>query len=123
MLTLQYTPVSGVWAVCVPLTDVPGPGHGALDLGPPDEVPDAGHPVSDEGEGGHEQGEHHSAVLGVALQLLKQAQQPEQPHCLQQVHPKVLEDDTNTHTHTDTRDHAHRSRLRSEEHTSELQSR
>ena len=57
----------------------------ALHLLASDDVPDAGHPVGQQGEHGHEQREHHGAVLGVAVQLLQQPQQPQQPHRLQQV--------------------------------------
>ena len=35
----------------------------ALDLPLADVEPDAGHPVGEQGEHGHEQGEHHGAVL------------------------------------------------------------
>lgn len=51
-------------------TYVPGGRAVAFDLTAADEVPDAGHPVSQQGERGHEQGEDHSAVLGVTIQLL-----------------------------------------------------
>lgn len=66
------------------LTNVPGVGA-VFDLSASNEVPDAGHPVGQQGEHGHEQGENHSAVLGVPVHLLEQTQQPEQTHCLQQV--------------------------------------
>lgn len=79
--------------VCV-LTDIPG--SRTFDLLAADEVPDAGHPVSQQGEHGHEQSENHSAVLRVPLQLLQQPQQPEQPDRLQQVDPEVL----HRYTHT-----------------------
>ena len=78
------------------LTDVPGVGA-VFDLSASDEVPDAGHPVGQQGEHGHEQGEDHSTVLGVTLQLLEQPQQAQQPHCLQQMDPKVLQKHTHRH--------------------------
>lgn len=51
------------------LTDVPVVGV-SLHLHLADDVPDAGHPVGQQGERGHEQREDHCAVLGVAIQLL-----------------------------------------------------
>lgn len=65
-------------------------GGAVLDLIAADEVPHAGHPVGEQGEGGHEQREHDGAVLRVAVQLLQKAQQAQQTHCLQQVDAKVL---------------------------------
>lgn len=67
------------------LTDFPGNGVAALDLLAPNDVPDAGHPVGEQGEHGHEQGQHHGAVLGVAVQLLQQAQQAQEADRLEQV--------------------------------------
>lgn len=54
----------------------------ALNLTAADEVPDAGHPVSKQGEGRHEQCEDHGAVLRVAVQLLQEAKQPQETHRL-----------------------------------------
>ena len=51
-------------------TYIPGGGAVTFDLAASDEVPHAGHPVGQEGKGGHEQGEDHGAVLGVPVQLL-----------------------------------------------------
>lgn len=51
-------------------TYIPGDGAVAFDLTASDEVPDAGHPMAQQGECGHEQGEDHGAVLRVAVQLL-----------------------------------------------------
>lgn len=76
---------------CV-LTNIPG--GGTFHLLATYEVPDAGHPVGQQGEHGHQQREHHGAVLRVALQLLQQAQQPQQPDGLQQVDTKVLRGET-----------------------------
>lgn len=75
------------------LTDVPGDGVAALYLRPADDVPDAGHPVSQQSKGRHEQRQNHGAVLGVAVQFLQQAQQPQQTHRFQQVHQGRLEGD------------------------------
>lgn len=63
-----------------------------MNLAAADEVPNTRHPVGQQGEGGHEQGEDHGAVLRVAVQLLQEAQQPEEAHRLQQVDPEVLEE-------------------------------
>lgn len=71
-------------------TYVPGGGVIGLNLAAPDEVPDTGHPVCQEGECGHEQREDHGAVLGVTIQLLQEAKKPKETHRLQQVDPKVL---------------------------------
>lgn len=57
------------------LTDFPGNGVAAFYLLAPDDVPDAGHPVGEQSEHRHEQGQDHGTVLGVAVQLLQQAQQ------------------------------------------------
>lgn len=46
--------------------------------------------MGEQGEGGHEQREDHGAVLGVAIQLLQQAQETQESYRLQQVNPKVL---------------------------------
>ena len=78
---------------CAP-TDVPRAGAVVLDLGASDEVPETGHPVGQQGEGGHEEGEDHGAVLGVAVQLLQETQQAQQAHRLQQVDPEVLRAET-----------------------------
>lgn len=72
------------------LTDVPGAGVVALQLLAADDVPDAGHPVCQQCKHGHEQREHHGAVLRVPVQLLQQPQQPQQPHRLQQVNQRGL---------------------------------
>lgn len=45
--------------------------------------PNAGHPVSEQGEHSHEQGEHNRAVLRVPVQPWQQAQQTQQAHGLQ----------------------------------------
>lgn len=57
------------------LTNFPGNGVAAFYLLPPNDVPGAGHPVCEQSEHGHEQGQDHRTVLGVAVQLLQQAQQ------------------------------------------------
>lgn len=57
------------------LTNFPGNGVAAFYLLAANDVPDAGHPVGEQSEHRHEQGQHHGAVLGVAVQLLQQAQQ------------------------------------------------
>lgn len=72
------------------------PGRVALDLAAPDEVPDARHPVRQQGERGHEQREHHGAVLGVPVQLLQEAQEAQEAHRFQQVNPEILREDENT---------------------------
>lgn len=51
--------------------------------------------MGQQGERGHEQGEDHGAVLGVAVQLLQEAQKAQEAHGLQQVNPKVLGEDEN----------------------------
>lgn len=66
------------------LTDIPVVGIG-LNLHLADNVPDAGHPVSQQGEHGHQQRQDHSAVLRVAVHLLEQSQQTEQTDCFQEV--------------------------------------
>ncbi len=71
-------------------TYIPGGGAIAFNLTASNEIPDAGHPVGEQGEGGHEQGEHDGAVLGVTVQLLQEAQEAEETHRLQQVNPEVL---------------------------------
>lgn len=63
------------------LTDVPGNRVAAFDLRASDDIPDAGHPVSQQSKGRHEQRQNHSAVLGVTIQFLQQAQQTEQTNC------------------------------------------
>lgn len=72
------------------LTNLPGAGVIALQLLAADDVPDAGHPVRQQREHGHEQRQHHGAVLRVPIQLLQQPQQPQQPHRLQQVNQRGL---------------------------------
>lgn len=72
----------------------------ALHLFPSDDIPDAGHPVSEQSEHGHEECEHHGTVLRVTIQLLKQTQESQQTYRLQQVNQRCL---TNTHTHTHVR--------------------
>lgn len=73
------------------LTDVPGDRVAAFYLRPPDDIPDAGHPVSQQSKRRHEQRQNHGAVLGVTIQLLQQAQQSEQTDRFQQVHQGRLE--------------------------------
>lgn len=51
-------------------TYIPGSRAVTFDLAASDEVPDARHPMGQQGERGHEQGEDHGAVLGVTIQLL-----------------------------------------------------
>lgn len=58
-------------------TDIPVVGVG-LHLHLADDVPDAGHPVGQEGEHRHEQGQDHRAVLRVAVHLLQEPQQTKQ---------------------------------------------
>lgn len=41
----------------------------------PNDIPDAGHPVSKQGKHGHEKRENNCAVLGVTIQLLKETQE------------------------------------------------
>lgn len=77
-------------------TYIPRGGAVTLNLAAANEVPNTCHPVGQQGEGGHEQGEDHGAVLRVAVQLLQEAQQPEEAHRLQQVDPEVLEERTTT---------------------------
>ena len=48
-----------------------------------DGVPDAGQPVSDEGEGAHEQEEDGSSIFWVTVQLSGHSYQPQQPGCFQ----------------------------------------
>lgn len=67
------------------LTYVPGEGVILFHLPFPYDIPDAGHPVSEQGKHGHEKGEDDCAVLGVAVQLLKEAQEAQKPHCFQEV--------------------------------------
>lgn len=71
-------------------TYIPGGGAIAFNLTASNEIPDAGHPVGQQGERGHEQGEDHSAVLRVTVQLLQEAQEAQETHRLQQVNPEVL---------------------------------
>ena len=47
--------------------------------------------MGEQGKHGHEQGQHHGAVLRVAVQPGEQAKQPQESHCLQQVRPEVLQ--------------------------------
>ena len=54
-----------------------------------DDVPDAGEPVRHEGEEEHQQGEYDGAVLGVAVHLLQEAREPQQPGQLHQVNVAV----------------------------------
>lgn len=54
----------------VALTYVPGYGVTAFYLLASDDVPDTSHPVSQQSKHRHEQGQDHSAVLGVAVQFL-----------------------------------------------------
>jgi len=49
-----------------------------------DGVPDAGEPVRDEDERGHEQQQHGGAVLRVAVELARDAHQPQQARRLEQ---------------------------------------
>lgn len=63
------------------LTDVRGNRVAAFYLGTSDDVPDAGHPVSQQSKGRHEQRQNHGAMLGVTIQFLQQAQQTEQTNC------------------------------------------
>lgn len=67
------------------LTYVPGEGVVLFHLPLPYDIPDAGHPVGQQGKHGHEEREDDGAVLGVAVQLLEEAQQAQQPHCFQKV--------------------------------------
>ena len=59
-----------------------------------DDVPDAGEPVRQYGEHCHQQSQHDDAVLRIAIELLKQACQPQQPSYLEQVYQRTLR----THT-------------------------
>ena len=65
-------------------------GFAALDLPLANVKPDAGDPVREQGKHGHEQCQHHGAVLRVPVQPRKQAQQAQQAHSLQQMGPEVL---------------------------------
>lgn len=67
------------------LTYVPGEGVILFHLPFPYDIPDAGHPVSDQGKHGHEECEDDCAVLGVAIQLLKETQEAQEPNCFQKV--------------------------------------
>ena len=58
----------------IPLTPRPRPASS----------PNASKPVRDEGERGHEEDEDCGAVLGVAVDFARHADQPEQPRRLQQ---------------------------------------
>lgn len=71
-------------------TDLGQLGFAALNLLLADVEPDAGHPMGEQREDSHEQGEHNRAVLRVPVQSRQQAQQAQQPHGLQQVSPNVL---------------------------------
>lgn len=51
-------------------TYIPGGGAVTFNLAASNEVPHTGHPVGQQGKRGHEQGQNHSAVLGVTVQLL-----------------------------------------------------
>lgn len=68
------------------LTNVPEQRVIGLHLPAPDDIPDAGHPMSKECKNGHEQREHHRTALRVPLQLLQQPQQPQEPYRFQQVY-------------------------------------
>lgn len=72
------------------LTNIPVVGV-CLHLHLANDVPDAGHPVGQQGEHGHEQRQHHRAVLRVAVHFLEQTQQPEQTDCFQEVDHGHLE--------------------------------
>lgn len=78
------------------LTNVPGYRVAALDLRASDDVPDAGHPVSQQSKRRHEQRQNHGAVLGVTVQLLQQAQETQQPNCFQQVDQRRLATESQT---------------------------
>lgn len=81
-LTVQTQPCSRTHL----LTDVPGNRVVAGELFAADDVPDAREPVCEQSEDGHEEREHHGAVLRVTVHLLQQTQQTQQTHGLQQVH-------------------------------------
>lgn len=67
------------------LTYVPSEGVVLFHLPFPYDIPDAGHPVSKQGKHGHEECEDDCAVLGVAIQLLQEPQEAQQPHSFQEV--------------------------------------
>lgn len=66
------------------------PSIARLDLSASNHVPDAGHPMRHQGKDGHQQGQHHGAVLRVAVQLLQQAEEAQQPHSLEEVDQRCL---------------------------------
>lgn len=66
------------------LTNIPVVGV-CLHLHLADNVPDAGHPVGQQGKHGHEQRQDHGAVLRVAVHFLEQPQQTEQTDRFQEV--------------------------------------
>ena len=57
-----------------------------------DDVPDAGQPVSQYGEHGHEQSEHHERVLGVAFKFLHETGKAQQTGHLEQVYESSLKE-------------------------------
>lgn len=57
------------------LTYVPGKRVILFHLPFPNDIPNAGHPVSKQGKHGHEKCENNCAVLGVTIQLLKETQE------------------------------------------------
>lgn len=73
------------------LTDIPVVGIG-LHLHLAYDVPDAGHPVGQQGEHGHQQRQDHRAVLRVAVHLLEQTQQTEETDRFQEVNHGHLEE-------------------------------
>ena len=56
-----------------------------------DDVPNARQPMCHQREGQHQQGQDHRTVLGVPVDLLQEARQPEQPGQLDEVYVVVAE--------------------------------
>lgn len=81
------------------LTYVPSKGVILLHLPFPYDIPDAGHPVSKQGKHGHEKCENDCAVLGVAIQLLQETQEAQEPHGFQQVDKGNLGEQAEKTTH------------------------
>jgi hypothetical protein len=51
-------------------------------------LPDAGQPMSDESESGHEEQQHSRAVFGITVDLPGYSDQPKQPGCFQQANER-----------------------------------
>ena len=82
IVRLRAAPWRPSRALRAPPTDRPV-GRVAAQLHVADVEPDAGEPVCEHGEHGHEQREHDDAVLRIVLQLLQQAREAQQARHLQ----------------------------------------